>query len=262
MDQLYADIDSSGHMTPAVSSGMNTPLYLHSRSGSADNLASLNGMASTAVRPDILSSRLHNLSIAPGTPGAFRRRGDGSGGNTPHVTFSSDNLAHLGTSSAPHQQSGYFDQVPPGAASRSNPISRRPSDEDVRSGRTSAITSGHQTPEHIDYSELALNKVPSYATAVRAPIRSMTLNEPEPLPNYDMAISAPPSPTRTHSFPVTRTVNEQSRNINSEPATPRPEQHRRNTSLSNLGRSMMQNRRSTGDDDAERRLQLLRARAP
>ncbi|KFY84612.1 hypothetical protein V500_09147 [Pseudogymnoascus sp. VKM F-4518 (FW-2643)] len=262
MDQLYADIDSSGHMTPAVSSGMNTPLYLHSRSGSADNLASLNGMASTAVRPDILSSRLHNLSIAPGTPGAFRRRGDGSGGNTPHVTFSSDNLVHLGTSSAPHQPSGYFDQVPPGVASRSNPISRHPSDEDVRSGRTSAITSGHQTPEHIDYSELSLNKVPSYATAVRAPIRSMTLNEPEPLPNYDMAISAPPSPTRTHSFPVTRAINEQSRNINSEPATPTPEPHRRNTSLSNLGRTMMQNRRSTGDDDAERRLQLLRARAP
>jgi hypothetical protein len=261
MDQLYADIDSSGIMTPAASSGMNTPHHLHSRSGSAENLAALNGMSSTAVRPDILSSRLHNLSMAPNTPGAFRRRGDGSGGNTPHVPFSSDNLVHLGTSSAPHPQVGYFDQVP-GATSRSNPISRHPSDEDVRSGRHSAITSGHQTPEHIDYSDLALNKVPSYATAVRAPIRSMTLNEPEPLPNYDMAISAPPSPTRTHSFPVTRTVNNPARPIISEPPTPRPEPHRRNTSLSNLGRSMMQHRRSTGDDDAERRLQLLRARAP
>ncbi|KAL5347712.1 hypothetical protein ACLOAV_007121 [Pseudogymnoascus australis] len=265
MDQLYADIDSSGHMTPAASSGMNTPLYLHSRSGSAENLASLNGMASTAVRPDILSSRLHNLSIAPGTPGSFRRRGDGSGGNTPRVTFSDDNLVHLGTSSAPHPPSGYFDQVPHphGTTSRSNPISRHPSDEDVRNGRTSAITSGHQTPEHIDYSDLSLNKVPSYATAVRAPIRSMTLNEPEPLPNYDMAISAPPSPTRTHSFPVTRTVNNHARNPSSEPVIPRLEPHRRNTSLSNLGRTMMQNRRSIGDnDDAERRLQLLRARSP
>lgn len=262
MDQLYADIDSSGYMTPAASSGMNTPFHLHSRSGSVENLASLNGMASTAVRPDILSSRLHNLSLAPSTPGAFRRRGDGSGGTTPHVTFSSDNLSHMGTSSAPHQTNGYFDQAPQGATSRSNPISRHPSDEDVRSGRASAITSGHQTPEHIDYSDLALNKVPSYATAVRAPIRSMTFNEPEPLPNYDMAISAPPSPTRTHTFPVTRTVNNLSTNVNSEPATPRPETHRRNTSLSNLGRSVMQGRRSTGDDDAERRLQLLRARAP
>lgn len=259
MDQLYAGIES---MTPSASSGMNTPLYIHSRSGSVENLASLNGIASTAIRPDVLSSRLHNLSIAPHTPGAFRRRADGSGGNTPHVTFSSDNLAQLGASSAPHQPSGYFDQVPHGVASRSNPISRHPSDEDVRSGRTSAINSGYQTPEHIDYSELQLNKVPSYGTAVRAPIRSMTFNEPEPLPNYDMAMSAPPSPTRTHSFPVTRTVNEQPRNIISEPVTPRPEAHRRNTSLSNLGRSVMHTRRSTGDDDAERRLQLLRARAP
>lgn len=242
-------------MTPSASSGMNTPFHLHSRSGSAENLAAMNGMSSTAVRPDILSSRLHNLSMAPGTPGAFRRRGDGSGGNTPHVTFSSDNLVHLGASSVPHQAGGYFDQAPHGATSRSNPISRHPSDEDVRSGRTSAITSGHQTPEHIDYSELSLNKVPSYGTAVRAPIRNTTLNEPEPLPNYDMAISAPPSPTRTHSFPVTRT-------LNSEPATPRPETHRRNTSLSHLGRSVLPNRRSTIDDDAERRLQLLRARAP
>ncbi|KFY16717.1 hypothetical protein V492_01141 [Pseudogymnoascus sp. VKM F-4246] len=261
MDQLYAGIDS-GHMTPSASSGMNTPLHLHSRSGSVENLASLNGIASTAVRPDILSSRLHNLSMAPNTPGIFRRRGDGSGGNTPHVTFSSDNLVNMGTSSAPHQPSGYFDQVPHGATSRSNPISRHPSDEDVRSGRNSAMTSGHQTPEHIDYSELSLNKVPSYATAVRAPIRNTTLNEPEPLPNYDMAISAPPSPTRTHTFPVTRPSHDQSRNINSEPATPRPEPHRRNTSLSHLGRSVLQGRRSTGDDDGERRLQLLRARGP
>jgi hypothetical protein len=143
MDQLYAGIDS-GTMTPSASSGMNTPFHLHSRSGSAENLAAMNGMSSTAVRPDILSSRLHNLSMAPGTPGAFRRRGDGSGGNTPHVTFSSDNLVHLGASSVPHQAGGYFDQAPHGATSRSNPISRHPSDEDLCHNLRSPNTGAHR----------------------------------------------------------------------------------------------------------------------
>jgi arrestin-related trafficking adapter 4/5/7 len=251
-------------MTPAASSGMNTPLHIHSRSGSADNLASLNGMASTAVRPDVLSSRLHNLTRTPHTPGSyFNRRGDGSGGNTPHVTFSSDSYSHPGTSSAPHQTAGYFDQMPHSSTSRSTPLSRHPSNEDVPNGGTSAITSGHQTPEHIDFSDLALNKVPSYGTAVRAPIRSRALNEPEPLPNYDMAISAPPSPTRTHSYPATRGV-DMVRNRSSEPTTPYRDPHRRNASSSNLGHlglNALPTRRSAGDDDDEqRRLHLLRAR--
>lgn len=58
--------------------------------------------------------------------------------------------------------------------------------------------SGTHTPEHIDYSDLGdLTKVPSYSTAVRAPIR---ISDATSLPNYEAAVSLPNSPS---SFPPT-----------------------------------------------------------
>lgn len=50
LDELYNDIDPSGFMTPGghhsiVGSGANTPFYAQSRSGSAENLASLDAVA-------------------------------------------------------------------------------------------------------------------------------------------------------------------------------------------------------------------------
>jgi hypothetical protein len=45
LDQLYADMEQSGLQTPAPQSGMNTPFYAQSRTGSAENLASLNSIA-------------------------------------------------------------------------------------------------------------------------------------------------------------------------------------------------------------------------
>lgn len=273
LDQLYADIDNTGYMTPSVSSGMNTPFYNHSRSGSVDNLASLNGIAaSTGIRPDALSIRLQSLTRAQRVQSAYvGRRGNTSGASTPRVPMGVDVHGRQTSSSfsipSSYQSNDYFDHVPHPAAPRSNPLSRHPSNEDVSNGIISSMTSGHQTPEHIDFSDLSLNKVPSYTTAVRAPLRNMSYSELEALPNYDMAVSAPPSPTRrsTMSGPQ-RASSVLNNHSNSEPATQAPlNVGTQNTSLPNvahLGLAALTGRRigTVEDDDAERRLHLLRAR--
>jgi hypothetical protein len=181
LDQLYADMDQSGVMTPAVQSGMNTPFYTHSRSGSVDNLAALNNHSPAeaqngAPSPDALSNRLYDLHMnslnASSRNNSFRRLPENhSGGNTPHH--------HSGGQSFVH--------------------SRRASEEE-----DSRIRSGPPTPEHIDYADLA--KVPSYQTAVMTPM-SRTNPFDGSLPNYEAAISAPPSPAREFSHPVRNGIN-------------------------------------------------------
>jgi hypothetical protein len=180
LDQLYADVDQSGMMTPASQSGMNTPFYNHSRTGSAENLAVLTSEPhpNGAVPPAALSSRLQNLNLGSRNNSFRRLHPNGeSGDDTPH--------------SQPHTdgEASYFDHSGP----NSNPLSRRTSEEEH--GGVSNLTSGQHSPEHIDFSELGdLTKVPSYRTAVQTPARGMSYNDA--LPNYEAAISAPPSPTR------------------------------------------------------------------
>ena len=186
LDQLYADVNQDGMMTPAPQSGMNTPFYSHSRTGSAENLAALTSAPNLngAVTPAALSSRLQDLNIGSRN-NSFRRlhnSQDPSVGNTPDP--------HPLDGDAP----GYFDH----SGQNSNPLSRRTSEEEH--GGVSNLTSGQHTPEHIDYSELGdLTKVPSYKTAVKTPARGMSYNGA--LPDYEAAVSAPPSPTRTFSGP-------------------------------------------------------------
>lgn len=188
LDQLYADVDQSGMMTPAPQSGMNTPFYNQSRAGSHENLASLNHETPHplgAVPPAALSTRLQNLNMSSRN-NSFRRPHASSGNNTPHP--------------GPHTDSpeGYFDNHGH-SAPNSNPLSRRTSEENDHG--TSNLTSGQHTPEHIDYSELGdLTKVPSYRTAVKTPARGMSYSDA--LPNYEAAVSAPPSPVRTFSSPT------------------------------------------------------------
>jgi hypothetical protein len=102
------------------------------------------------------------------------------------------------------------------------------------------MTSGQHTPEHIDYSDLNLNKVPSYTTAVRTPVRGLSYSDLQALPNYDAAVSAPPSPERQVAQIVTLDVNG----------------HRGNVETGNIPRHVF-----TGhDSDAGRRFFLLQAR--
>jgi len=176
LDQLYADMDTSGIMTPAVQSGMNTPFYSHSRGGSVDNLATENnhspsGAQNGAPSPDALSNRLQDLHMSSRTTisrnNSFRRLPENhSGGNTPHH--------HSGNQSTAQ--------------------SRRASEED-----DTRLASGPSTPEHIDYADFT--KVPSYQTAVKTPVpRTNPLDAR--LPDYETAISAPPSPAREFVSPA------------------------------------------------------------
>ncbi|EPE35187.1 E set [Glarea lozoyensis ATCC 20868] len=204
LDQLYADVDQSGFMTPAPQSGMNTPFFAQSRAGSTENLASLltdtHAHPAGAVPPAALSSRLQNLN-AHSRNNSYLRRGAGSysGANTPHSHPNS--LPH-------HEIDGYFPNGHSGNASghASTPLSRRVSNEEDEhhSNRASNFTSGAHTPEHLDYNDLGdLSKVPSYSTAVKTPARGMSYNEN--LPNYLAAVSAPPSPEHRYSTLATPT---------------------------------------------------------
>ncbi|KAF2680791.1 carbon catabolite repression protein-like protein cred [Lentithecium fluviatile CBS 122367] len=93
LDELYNDIDPSGFMTPGghasmANSGTNTPFYSHSRSGSEENLPSLDAVAGGASAT-ALQHRLQNLDLnqngrntrfAP----ARQQSHHSSGGSTPH----------------------------------------------------------------------------------------------------------------------------------------------------------------------------------
>ncbi|KAL3422055.1 arrestin domain-containing protein [Phlyctema vagabunda] len=195
LDQLYAGMDQSGLMTPAPQSGMNTPFYSQSRAGSSENLASLDSIANSngAVPPAALTSRLQNLNSGSRNSSFLRRHPGGSGDVTPaYPQPSSEN-----------RQSGYFDSH---SASHSTPLSRRTSEEEEHhhNGNISGVTSGRHSPEHDEFLDLAeLSKVPSYTTAVRTPLKRGASYVDSSLPNYEAALSAPPSPTRGFSQPST-----------------------------------------------------------
>ncbi|TVY20690.1 putative HECT-type ubiquitin ligase-interacting protein creD [Lachnellula arida] len=186
LDQLYADMDQTGLMTPAPHSGMNTPFYAQSRHGSSENLsASHDGSAhpTGAVPPAALSSRLQNLNaLSRNSSFVGRYPGNGSGGNTPHHHSRDSEASHTPTNGHSGRQS--------------NTLSRRTSEEEDHPAVVSNMASGQHTPEHIDFSDLGdLTKVPSYATAVKTPVRGMSYSDA--LPNYNTATSAPPSPQHT-----------------------------------------------------------------
>ncbi|KAF2123549.1 hypothetical protein P153DRAFT_303627 [Dothidotthia symphoricarpi CBS 119687] len=72
LDELYNDIDPSGYMTPGgmysmMNSGANTPFYAQSRSGSAENLSSLDAVANQTgggASAIALQHRLQNLDMS------------------------------------------------------------------------------------------------------------------------------------------------------------------------------------------------------
>ena len=185
-DQLYADIDNSEFRTPAPQSGISTPFYTQSRSSSAENVSpSMDVVAGTDVRPEVLSHRLQNLSR---NNSLVRHDGSISGVSTP--------LQYLhGSSASLHNSPRSIDRRQ-NSQPTSAPLSRRTSGESSAAADNSTLPSGRQSPEHVDYSEMDLSKVPSYTTAVRAPPRVMNTSDLQSLPNYEEAISAPPSPPR------------------------------------------------------------------
>ena len=166
----------SGFQTPGIQSGMTSPFYGLSRSGSSENLSHMSH--SDPVAPAALLSRLANVSNDPLRRDVARQAG-----------FSSSGMMSPGATNAP----GYFySQSAPHTEPASVDMSRSNSGED-HSHQQSRRSS--QEDAHVDTSEFAeLNKVPSYSTAVRTPVRSVSWASSNPLPDYQTAISTSSTP--------------------------------------------------------------------
>jgi hypothetical protein len=171
LDQLYENVDVSGFQTPAMQSGVSSPFYSQSRSGSAENVAFL---AHTGpIAPAALSSRLADVSLDP------------SQRNQSYTSMhSNSHSGRVSPTSGAH-----------GSAPRSEPPSQsltRSNSEEDQSARNST--------EHVDLdpAEFAeLNRVPSYATAVRTPARSRATTTVGLVPDYLTALHAPRTPPAT-----------------------------------------------------------------
>jgi arrestin-related trafficking adapter 4/5/7 len=187
LDQPYTNIDQTIIRTPIIQSGISTPFYHYSRAGSVENLVSINDTIEDTVRPDALTSILQSLNISSIING-FPRSTNGSSSGM-HTPYPEDHQY-----SPPLVNTGFFD-TDRGSNPRVIALSRRTS-EDAIGNTSSGMISGRHTPEHVDLSNLDLTKVPSYTTAVRTPVRGLNYSDAQALPNYDAAVSAPPSPER------------------------------------------------------------------
>lgn len=237
-----------GMMTPGIQSGFASPFYSQSRAGSSENLAAL---ANGAVTPAALSSRLQNVSLDP------------SHRNTSFTSVGSHSHSHSG-SATPYLHLGDGDHTADSSQPHSRELSRQTSAEDHSGG-----VSGHSTPpEHVDNLDLEqLSKVPSYTTATRAPLpRTQSYTGSLALPDYNTALSAPTSPSRTpfhelHDPLATITEGSQAGTTTTEPGT---RSHSRSSSHlrrnhSSLGFSFL-HRSTPGDSHGERHLRMTQQR--
>ncbi|KAL7787476.1 hypothetical protein V8C37DRAFT_390456 [Trichoderma ceciliae] len=221
LDQLYDEVDVSGFQTPAIHSGFNSPLYGHSRTGSSENLAAF--AHSAAITPAALSSRLADVSLDPSQRnGSYQSIYNASGRASP--THGSNHTPHT-----PHT---------PAHLSRTN------SEEEESSARSSAERA------QVDVAEFAeLNRVPSYSTAVRTPVRSRTQTSVS-VPDYQTALSAPRTP------PIIELGS------GSDPLSTISERIVGETHMRSVARALSppMTRSHSDDTSAHRRLYLFRAR--
>ena len=171
-DQLYSDIDPSGYMTPAgCASGRGTPFQSRSRSVSTENLASMDGVASSDFAASVLQSRLSNLDLGGSNRSARdRSQLSTSGDGTEPAFFEIARLDDASTQQSPLPRSGDVGHTG-GSISGHSPYtsasaSRRESGEDE-------VTSVPVSPQHIEYSAESLAKVPSYTAALQSNPRTL-----------------------------------------------------------------------------------------
>ncbi|KAK3303512.1 uncharacterized protein B0T15DRAFT_277481 [Chaetomium strumarium] len=251
LDQLYEDMEPfSLHSPIGGRSGVSSPLHIHSRAGSTDNLPAL--VEGAFIQPDLLASRLHSMSL--------ERQHRNNSWNS--------NLSAAGTVSrtetGPHP--GDESHLSPSA-----PLTRHNSNDDPSGPNT--------PPEHIDFAVeiTALSRVPSYHTAVKTPVKPLA-PDMFALPDYQTALSAPSSPPHSPQLTAsTPSVTESpayelapdsaltSAAATVAPPTPGPSStetgtrpaHRRHHS-SGLSIPRLLHMRADGDE--ARRLQLLQSR--
>lgn len=224
----------SGFQTPALQSGFSSPFYAQSRAGSSENLAGLamSNSHSHGVAPAALSQRLHNVSLDP---------------SQRNTSFNSLNAITEDVAFPTSNPTGQSSQSHSAALTRQN-------SNDEHSNSHSSGPSGRNSPEHLDFPDMAtLSKVPSYTTAIKTPARRGTTDA---LPDYFSAMSAPNTPPASEA-PVADPLSmipEHEGGTGSEPTTPGGS-HRswhRPASMTSLLHAVQ------GGDD--RRLHLLQGR--
>ncbi|PHH62641.1 hypothetical protein CDD80_1336 [Ophiocordyceps camponoti-rufipedis] len=156
LDQLYEDVEPAGLHTPGLQSGVSSPFYAHSRTGSADNLAVMANNA-LMIAPAALSSRLADVSL------------DGPRRNSSYTSMHSD--------------------LVPGRSEPASASLTRSNSREEQSRRNSA---DHIEMDEVDFADL--NRVPSYATAVRTPARLRPQTGTFAVPDYQTALHAPRTP--------------------------------------------------------------------
>lgn len=179
-DQLYSEIDLSGFMTPAGgASGVGTPFASQSRSGSTENLTSMDAVGSADSTENVLA---HPATGRRARDRPYHRSGSVDEDIEDHQESLESCQIYSWTTEDVRNSRGSSNR------GSSNPMSRR------TSGGNSAPSQNHSS-EHIEFSSEDLAKVPSYNTALRS--RAMApINDG--LPNYQTAIQAPmsqPSPS-------------------------------------------------------------------
>ncbi|CAK7219281.1 hypothetical protein SBRCBS47491_003793 [Sporothrix bragantina] len=195
LDQLYDEVEVHNLQTPAPMSAVHSPIYGLSRSGSSENLASMNAV-SVPVHPAALTSRLQDVSAREL---AMRRNhsstiltppGSSSDMTTP---FTPIHMPH----SFMHRSSSYAnDTAGSGTASgthshpHSEAASRRNSGESRHSDGNNSDHSGEHSEPEVNMQELC--KVPSYATAIKNPrVGPIRGGDDSQLPDYRTAASRP-----------------------------------------------------------------------
>ena len=177
-DRLYSDIDPSGYMTPAgAQSGVNTPFNSRSRSVSAENLLSMDAMASGDFAASALQNRLISLDVAGPASSHRTARGGPQSSSLGDSPFE-QNASRAGTSLTDTSHAGGSFVEPaenPAEQTPSGPISRHASDED---GAERTL------PQHIEYRAKDLARVPSYTTALQSNPRTPIS---QGLPTYQAA---------------------------------------------------------------------------
>ena len=179
-DQIYNEIDIQYLMTPGPS-GPVTPSDI-SRSGSGVGLNVMDGTLDNQVALNTLRNRLSGLTTGPA-----REPSDNSatGHQSSQESIDEPSEAH----SSDFNASGYFSTL------RNNPAVPPACSRPNSSGRSSPfVTTGIQTPVHLEYNSDELCRVPSYRTAVTSNMRTTWSSD---LPSYQKAISRPVTPQNT-----------------------------------------------------------------
>ena len=180
----------SGYRTPGYGSGPGTPFGSLSRNISSENLASMNAITSEDISASALHSRLSRLNITHG-----HRANPSTAPSDGHDSESGLRGAEHSPDYFLSQQVGTISHSPD---SNSAPLSRRASEEQDSDHPSSGVA----TPYNPHFYEVeTLNRVPSYATAVRSTARTAYSSD---LPDYnsatagDSASNTPQSPQPAH----------------------------------------------------------------